>query len=47
MKKKTDRPYCEQLNDCKMKDGLGRCICLNDTHFERSCPFYKEKKNEE
>lgn len=36
-------PKCEQeLNKC-INNISGRCFCLSDTHFNRTCPFYKEK----
>jgi hypothetical protein len=36
-------PKCEQeLNECMNNIG-GRCFCLSDTHFNRPCPFFKEK----
>lgn len=37
--------YCEQNLDMCKANRKGKCIALDDTHFNRPCPFFKHKNS--
>lgn len=47
MAEKTEHPLCKQKRrDCNRNDG-GVCVVLQDTSFNKPCPFYKKREAKE
>lgn len=50
IEQKQRKPRIYELQDCEQQrtDCFAykgkKCLALNDTHFERQCPFYKVKR---